>query len=265
MSVTIHVKNRQPNEDQKEIPTFAMNRILKYVGTVSTCLAVSSTFVPANYTQKITFLKNSCYCKCENKLKTLSSLKNVTFINCYYVNASFIKKIVSENPRITNFVFTKCSHIAEIPVCSTDQQSYGTDVILLSSGDTRKLSFPFSWRFFTAPNPQFSPMEVLQIVAAAYSDRISGGLYTISDFFFQRSQAKMQLFMTAPYINEMYHYPFRVFGDIVINDKACIILFMENFSPVVFLFQLDANNCWKIVKGFQCDVINAWKRVSVDN
>ena len=264
MSAIVHVKNRKMNEDG-EIPKFAINQILKYVGTISACLAVAWTFVPTKYTQKITFLKNSCYCKCNKKLKTLSSLSNVTFINCYYVNATFVQKIVSQYRSIMNFVFMKCSHIAAIPTCSMYQQCYGTEVMLLSAGNIRKMSFPFSWRFFNAPNPQFSPMEVLHIVAAAYSDRLSGGLFVISDFFFQRSQAKMNVFMSAPYINEMYHYPFRVFANVCINDKAFIILFMEKFSPVVFFFCLDTNNCWKIVKGFECNITNAWKRVSVDN
>ena len=119
-------------------------------------------------------------------------------------------------------------------------------------------------RCFHGPEPSFSPMDVLQIVAVAYSDRLCGGLYNISNFFIKRSLAKMQLFMIAPYINELYHYPFEVHSNTVMGNKAFIIISMDKFSLVVFIFQQDANQCWKITKGFEADMTKAWKKVNLN-
>ena len=252
------MKNKKPMNERNNIPPFAVNRILKYVGNVSKCMAVSSTFVPQHYTRHITFLKNSCLCRFYKKLKSVSSLNTVVFNNCHYVNTTFVKNIVAENPEIENFVFIKCSHIDELPLLSDFQRSCGTDVLLYS----QKLSFRFMWRCFHGPDPSFSPMDVFQIVAAAYSDRLSGGLYNISDFFIKRSLAKMQLFVIAPYINELYHYPFEVRSNTVMGNKAFIIVSMDKFSLVVFIFQRDANQCWKITKGFEADMTKAWMKVN---
>ena len=177
--------------------------------------------------------------------------------------------MLQDYPLITSFSFDKCrisNEKIDYSKIAESQQIKGTCVRLISAGSIRDVKFQFCWKPFSVPNPHLSPYDVLGIITSAFNDRKDGGLSIINNFFLDRSTARWFLFLIAHYLYAIYYHPAsRRYSEFFVKDKACVIMMLDGYSPVVFIFQKNHQACWMLQKIIETDIANMWKRMCFMN
>ena len=235
--------------------------ILKYVGDVTSCLAVKRTFVPIDYVTCVKIKSKFTKLQLWELLKKKSNVTTLEFVGCQgIVFCNFLNDFIYWNHKINKIVIDNCEHLARFPYFDSSESFFKFD------GNT--------WTF------GYKSIKIDLIIKGdnCYLDRMreKSPIEVVAFFIFQRQFGMnnvQNLTLIAPYLDmevdhmlTEYNYAFfdGVFSvsDMKHDEKKALVLVTKDELTTMIVGLNSLNGIWKICS-IDKDFTGDWNSLEV--
>ena len=241
--------------------------ILKYVGDVSKCKAVSKIFVPKDYVTCMKFDASTPVSVVFKILSGRSDLKILDFTGSYSMNESILHVILMLHPNLDLIVLDRCDRFDDFPSFSCEDE---INLIQLSHNSRMKwrnvncfpvLSFRGCWKLFESHHNQ-NPLCITNIVMRALNNASEDALDKIPEFCVDRIDWIMRRSKSFLVNQLKLNHEWNIRGCENFTDRGYVLMDVIDFSLVIWIFfkkRVNGKSVWCLLGIWKASIYRMWK------